>query len=206
MASANSTEHRPGTVRPGGRSARVRAATFHAARLELVERGYAATSVEDIAARAGVHKTTIYRRWETKDRLLADAVRDLVDTAIPVPDTGWVETDLRCFARSLVDMLTSDHGGIAAAVLFSDAARVPEIATIRRNLIAERHRLAAPIVTRAIERGELPAGTASRELIGLVAAQIYYRLLVTGEPVDHAVADRAATVALAAARAAAVTS
>ncbi|MCW2870677.1 TetR/AcrR family transcriptional regulator [Actinacidiphila oryziradicis] len=198
MASATFDERR-GSVRTGGRSARVRAAVHEATLLELGLRGYAALSIEDIAVRAGVHKTTIYRRWGTKDTLLAAAVGDLVDARVPVPDTGAIETDLREYARSIVDILTSDVGVIAVAVLFSDAARVPEVAEVKRNLFAERHRLAAPIVERAIQRGELPADTDPRELIGLVAAPIYYRLLVTGEPIDRAVGDRAALAALAAA-------
>lgn len=200
MVSATFNERR-GTVRSGGRSARVRAAVYEATLLELGQRGYAALSIEDIAARAGVHKTTIYRRWGAKEALLAAAVGNLVDAGAPVPDTGAIETDLREYARSIVDVLTSDVGAIAVGVLFSDAARVPEVAEVKRNLIAERHRLAAPIVERAIQRGELPADTDPHELIGLVAAPIYYRLLVTGEPIDRAVGDRAALAALAAAHA-----
>jgi AcrR family transcriptional regulator len=199
-------EERPyGTVRAGGRTARVRAAVFEAAFLELRVRGYGAASIEDIAARAGVHKTTIYRRWETKDKLLADALRDLVDIKVLTPDTGSIETDLREFARWIVDVLTSDVGVAAVSVLFSDAGRLPEIAEIKRELFVERHKLAALMVERAIKRGELPVGTDSRELIGLAVAPIYYRLLVTGEPINPAVADRAAVAALAAARAGALT-
>ncbi|MFF3875420.1 TetR/AcrR family transcriptional regulator [Streptomyces sp. NPDC001978] len=198
MASATLTERRR-TVRTGGRSARVRAAVYEATLLELRQRGYATLSIEDIAVRAGVHKTTIYRRWGTKDTLLAAAMRDLVDARVPVPDTGAIETDLRAYARSIVDVLTSAAGAIVVAVLFSDAARAPEVAEVKRNHFAERQRLAAPIVERAIQRGELPADTDPHELIGLMAAPIYYRLLVTGEPIDHAVGDRAALAALAAA-------
>jgi AcrR family transcriptional regulator len=201
MSSVSSDEHPYGTVRVGGRTARVRTAVFEAAFFELGLRGYAAVSIEDIAARAGVHKTTIYRRWETKDKLLADAVIDLADFAVLTPDTGSVETDLREFARWMVHVLTSNVGTAVISVLFSDAGRLPEIAKIKREIFVERHELAAPIVERAITRGELPADTNSRELIGLVAAPIYYRLLVTDEPINRAVADRAAVAALAAARA-----
>jgi AcrR family transcriptional regulator len=205
MSSVPAGERPYGTVRAGGRTARVRAAVFEAAFLELGARGYGAASIEDIAARAGVHKTTIYRRWETKDKLLAAALRDLVDVKVLTPDTGSIETDLREFARWIVDVLTGDVGVAAVSVLFSDAGRLPEIAEIKRELFVERHKLAAPMVERAIKRGELPVGTDSRELIGLAAAPIYYRLLVTSEPINSAVADRAAVAALAAARAGALT-
>lgn len=201
MGSVPAEERPYGTIRAGGRTARVRAAVFEAAFFELGQRGYCAVSIEDIAARAGVHKTTIYRRWETKDKLLADAVSNLVDFKSLVPDTGSIQTDLRDFARWIVDVLTSNVGTAVVAVLFSDAARLPEIAKIKRDVFVERHKLAAPMVERAITRGELPADTDSRELIGLVAAPIYYRLLVTDEPINLAVADRAAVAALAAAHA-----
>jgi AcrR family transcriptional regulator len=179
----------------------VRAAVLAAALAELGERGYAALSVEQVAARAQVNKTTIYRRWQSKDALLADALARAVNMAVPVPDTGAIDTDLREFARSIATILASSAGSAAARALFSDAARSPQIAEVKRNLFAERHKLAAPLVERAIHRGELPADTDPRELIGLTAAPLYYRFLVTGEPVDHAVADRAAAAALAAARA-----
>jgi AcrR family transcriptional regulator len=196
------TDQRPyGTVRVGGRTARVRAAVFEATFVELRIRGYGALSIEDIAVRAGVHKTTIYRRWETKDKLLADAVSGLVDFAALTPDTGSIDSDLREFARWIVDVLTSEVGAAVVAVLFSDAARLPEIAKIKRDFFVARYKLAAPMVERAIRRGELPTDTDSGKLIELAAAPIYYRLLVTDEPINAALADRAAVAALAAARA-----
>ena len=63
-------------LRPGGRTARTRAAVFAATLNELVASGYTQASIEAIAERAGVHKTTIYRRWRTKDRLIAEALAD----------------------------------------------------------------------------------------------------------------------------------
>jgi hypothetical protein len=123
----------------------------------------------------------------------------------PTPDTGSIETDLRAFAQWIVRVLTSDVGVAAVSVLFSDASRLPEIATLKRDFFVERHKVADLMVQRAITRGEVPIGTDSRELIGLVAAPIYYRLLVTGEPINPAVADRAAGAALAAARAGTLT-
>ncbi len=71
------TEQGPGTARPGGRTARTRAAVIQADIGELTEHGYAAgTTVEQVAARAGVAKTTIYRRWRSLDGLLADVMAE----------------------------------------------------------------------------------------------------------------------------------
>jgi AcrR family transcriptional regulator len=75
---------RPGTVRPGGRTARTRAAVLQAVIDELTENGYADTTVERVAARAGIAKTTIYRRWRSLDRLLADLMAEHAEHEIPV--------------------------------------------------------------------------------------------------------------------------
>src|ERR687889_1012279 len=88
-----------GSVRPGGRTTRTRTAVLEAALDELAQRGWDQVSVETIAARAGVHKTTVYRRWGGKDRLVVDAVMEFAQTSIAVPDTGDVGEDLRLLAH-----------------------------------------------------------------------------------------------------------
>ncbi|ADB48714.1 TetR/AcrR family transcriptional regulator [Conexibacter woesei] len=180
--------------------AAVRAATLR----ELAECGYAALTIDNVARRAGVHKTTVYRRWHDREQLLLDALSDHVATEVPVPDTGDVERDLRELARGLVRWIASPAGGGVLATMLSDAGRVPAIAEARRRFYRQRFEQAAPIVRRAIERRELPAGTDPAELLKALMAPIYLRLLVTGEPLDEEAADRAAEVALAAARAGAL--
>ncbi|MVU80408.1 TetR family transcriptional regulator [Nocardia sp. ET3-3] len=190
-------------MRAGGRTARVRTAVLEAALHELAAGGYAALSIERIAERSGVHKTTIYRRWQSKEAVLAEAVGDLVESLFPIQVTGEIDRDLRVFARALVDLLTSDAPLVVGAVraLFSDAAHDPRIAELKRELYARRYDEARAIVQAAIDRSELPPDTDTRELIGLITAPIYYRFLVTQEPLDHAVADRTAATALIAVRA-----
>ena len=92
-------------VRTGGRSARVRQAILAAALHELIDNGYAALSVEAVASRAEVNKTTIYRRWPTLDDLLVDALTTWSQDAIPGADTGSIETDLLTLGRELADQL-----------------------------------------------------------------------------------------------------
>ena len=99
-------------VRTGGRSERVREAVLAAALHELTVNGYAALSVEAVASRAGVNKTTIYRRWPTLDDLLVDALMTWSHDAIPGPDTGSIETDLLALGRELADQL---DGGVGRA-------------------------------------------------------------------------------------------
>ena len=84
-------EHRVGEQRPGGRAERVRAAVLGAAAELLTDVGYDKMRVEDVADRAGVHKTTVYRRWPTKAALTADAIALNSADAVPIPDTGTIE-------------------------------------------------------------------------------------------------------------------
>jgi AcrR family transcriptional regulator len=187
-----------------GRGAKVRAAVHAATLAELVDKGYAALSVESVAQRAGVHKTTVYRRWKDRESLLSDTLSEHMAADIPVPDTGTIQTDLLALARSLVQSFTTPIGQAILAAMFTGAAHVPEIAAVRSNVFHDRLAQAEPVVRRAVDRGELPAGTDAAELLKTLAAPIYLRLLITGDPVDDAAAEQAARVTLAAARAGAL--
>ena len=195
-----------GRARPAGRGPKVRAAVLAATLAELAGTGYAALTVENVARRAGVHKTTIYRRWKDRESLVADAMTDLAATKVIFPDTGDIDTDLRRLARSFVAFLNSPTGKAIAAATLSDACRIPEIAEAKHRFFEDRFRRAQPVISGAITRGELPADTDPAELIRTLLAPIYLRLLVTAEPIDRITADNAAKVALAAARAGALRS
>jgi len=184
-----------------GRGAKVRAAVLTATLAELTESGYAALTVERVARRSGVHKTTVYRRWADREALVVDAVSDLAAATVPLPDTGDVDADLTAYARALVALLTSATGRALLAVLTSDAARLPQIAQAKAQFLAARLALAGPRVAAAVAVGQLPADVDGRELAQAVIAPIYLRLLLTGEPVDDGTADQATRAALAAARA-----
>jgi AcrR family transcriptional regulator len=184
-----------------GRGKKVRAAVLGATLAELTEGGYAALSMEKVAHRSGVHKTTVYRRWKDRDALVTDAVIDMAATNLPLEDNEDIDADLRSFARSLVQWLNEPTGRAVLAILWSDAARLPQVAQAKRRLFADRVRRAEPLVHAAIARGQLPAGTDPAELIKTVIAPIYLRLLVTAEAVTPAVADAAVGIALSAARA-----
>ena len=196
-------EPAPGTQRPGGRTSRVRSVVFEATLNVLADLGYPGLSIERVAERSGVNKSTIYRRWQTKEALLASAIDEIASDVFPIPATGSIDDDLRTFGRLLVDFLTDDSPTVAgvARALFSDASRGPLIAELKRDFFATRYQEAASMVDAAITHGSLPADIDVREFVGLVAAPIYYRSLVTEEPLDYAVADRAAETALVAVRA-----
>jgi AcrR family transcriptional regulator len=191
----------PGTRRPGGRTARIRAAVLQAVISELVENGYAGTTVERIAARAGVAKTTIYRRWGRLDGLLADLMTQYAAQEIPVPDTGRLDSDLRALAREIVASLQSPAIRAAFASVVAAAIQDRGAREVLSRFIAARIATMTVIVARASQRGELPDGADAAEALQIVTAQIYYRLFIAGEEPSHGIADRAAATAAAAARA-----
>ena len=97
--------------RPGGRTARVRAAVIAATLAELAERGYSGVSLDGVAARAEVHKTTIYRRWRAKETLVLDAMLEQAGQTVAIPDTGSLRGDLLELARRSAAIQTRRRGG-----------------------------------------------------------------------------------------------
>jgi AcrR family transcriptional regulator len=189
------------STRPGGRTARVRATVLEATVAELIEHGYAGLTIEGVAARAGVNKTTLYRRWGGRDALIVDAVEAFAAAEAKVPDTGDIEEDLRLWARSILATLTGPVSGALVRAVFGGAGNSPQVQDLRHRFWLTRSALVMPMVQRAIERGQLPAGTAAEEVIRHVGAPLYYRLLVLGEPLTPEAADLAARATATAARA-----
>ena len=106
-----------GEIRPGGRTARTRAAVLAAVIEELTDHGWDQLSVETVAQRAGVHKTTVYRRWRDKNTLVAEALKAAAESRIQMPDTGDVAEDLRELARIVRVLLTSREGAATTRAL-----------------------------------------------------------------------------------------
>lgn len=176
--------------RPGGRSARVRADVLAATLDALAVVGYASLSLEDVATRAGVHKTTIYRHWPTKAELVTDALLDRSQRHIPVPDTGTLAGDLTALGRTLIRNLRSPDGRRTAKTLVAVAATSPEVAKQAAAFWAERVQAARIIVERAQVRGEIAADVDPTLVIETLLGPIWVRFLLTGEPLgDHLAAD-----------------
>ncbi|HEY1639363.1 MAG TPA: TetR/AcrR family transcriptional regulator [Streptosporangiaceae bacterium] len=189
------------TRRPGGRTARNTAAVFTATVDELADRGFDEISIESIAARAGVHKTTVYRRWGSKAELVRQALAATAQSMIEAPDTGTVSEDLRLLSRAVQATLGSPRGAATTRSVLAGAAASPEIRAMMAKFWDTRLAAIAAIIDRGVARGELPAGTEPAGVMHAVAAPLYYRLLVTGEPLTPEHADETAAAALAAARA-----
>ncbi|MGW7281349.1 TetR/AcrR family transcriptional regulator [Streptomyces sp. NPDC054844] len=191
----------PGTVRPGGRTARVRSAVLRAAGDALAEHGLAGLDLADVARRAEVGKTTVYRRWGTPANLVADLLTDMAEQSLPRTETGTLLGDLRANARLVRRTLADPRQGALFRAMIAAATCDEQAATALHRFYDVRVTEWEPCARQAVERGELPEGTDTREVIRAVSAPLYYRLLTTDEPLDEAAADRAAEAAAAAARA-----
>jgi AcrR family transcriptional regulator len=172
--------------RPGGRSARVRAATLAATIDELAQSGYAALTLDGVARRAGVHKTTLYRRWGTRESLVLDAMLELVGEHVPVPDAGSLRDDLLALVSAALATASTPAGQAIVRAVVAAGPNDAALAAANHRFWAERLAMDGEIVTRAIERGEVPPGTDPRSVVEAVLGPVYFRLLVTGEPPDRA--------------------
>jgi AcrR family transcriptional regulator len=170
--------------RQGGRSARVRAAVIAATFDELADRGYSGVSLDGVAARAEVHKTTVYRRWHTKEALVLDAMLEQASQTVAVPDTGSLRGDLLELARRSATIQTSPAGEAVVRAVAGEASGNPQMAAASRQFWAERLELDRTILQRACDRGEIRENTQHRPVIEALLGPLYFRLLVTGERLD----------------------
>ena len=190
-----------GATRPGGRTAKNTAAVLAAAIDELSERDYADISVESIAARAGVHKTTVYRRWGSKVEVIRQAMASAAVAHIQVPDTGSVDSDLLLLARAVQAVLSAPQGAAITRALIVGGLASAELAGVMQQFWAVRLTGVKVIVERAVSRGELPAGTDPATLMRIVSAPLFYQLLVAQLPVTEEDANVSSAATLAAAKA-----
>jgi AcrR family transcriptional regulator len=187
--------------RPGGRTARNRAAVRDATNAELAEHGYAGLTVEAVAARSGVHRTTVYRRWGGVDGLIVDALALADEDDWQPPDTGSLDVDLRELAREVLATFADPATAAAPTAFVAAAFQSPRTATALHDFYAERHRRSAVLVTRAIVRGEVPEGTDAVAVVTAAVAPIYYRVLLAGEAPTAELADQSAAAVAHSARA-----
>jgi AcrR family transcriptional regulator len=179
----------------------VRAAVVAATQDELIENGYDALSVERVARRAGISAATVSEAWADADELVAALLDELGEHELVLMNTGSVDTDLRALAAGIAAFFAEPRLRATVHALVYAAGRSPRAAEVLRRFFAARIARAAEPVRRAIAAGDLPAGTDPVEVIRMLGAPFYYRMFITLEPFDDALAQRAADAALAAARA-----
>ena len=155
----------------------------------LAERGITGTTIEAVAERSGVAKTTIYRQWDGQPELVLDAIGTTVHTPND-PDTGTLRGDLFDLLGGLADALnTSPAAGLMPA-LIDAAERDPAFAALHQSEAAQRHQTVLTAIARGIDRGELPADADPAEVLDMVAGPVFYRRLVSSGAVDRAFAQR----------------
>ncbi|WP_432586480.1 TetR/AcrR family transcriptional regulator [Streptomyces sp. HD1123-B1] len=191
----------PGTVRPGGRTARTRAVVRDAVLTGLAEHGYPGLTVEYVAERSGVHKTTLYRRWGNVEGLVTDAL-DLAgeDTWTP-PDTGTLDGDLRALAREVNDTFGNASAAVVPTAFIAAAFQSERTAGALHSFYTERFARCEAVVERAVERGEAPPGTDAAAVVRAVSAPLFFRAMITREPLGEVLADQTAGAVTAAVRA-----
>jgi AcrR family transcriptional regulator len=179
--------HQP-VRRTGGRSARVRAAVIDATLTALLTRGLDDLSITEVAQRAGVHPTTIYRRWGGKSNLALDAVLSGTEAEIPSPDTGSLRGDLLAVIRGIAAFLRTPLGELLVRLALR--RDLPEYEAARAGYWLQRFRMGAVLFDRARARGELRPDVDPQLALEILTGPMYVRMLMTGEPLDDALLVR----------------
>ncbi|MFI6091805.1 TetR/AcrR family transcriptional regulator [Streptomyces sp. NPDC051218] len=189
----------PAPVRTGGRprNAAADTAILESTRQALVELGWSKLTLGDVATRAGVAKTTLYRRWAGKSELVVDAVAELFDE-LELPDRGSLAADIEGVVLQFAALLGRPETKTALmAVVAESTTDEPLRERIRTSIVDRQKRLVLAGRKRAQERGELPAepdpvaaGRTADLIFDVIAGAVVHRALVSAEPVDEAWAHR----------------
>ncbi|MFJ7490057.1 TetR/AcrR family transcriptional regulator [Streptomyces sp. NPDC097727] len=184
---------RPKPLRTGRpRSAAADEAILEATRASLVDLGWSKLTMGDVATRAGVAKTTLYRRWAGKNELVVDAVAVLFDE-LELPDLGSLSADMQAMVLQFAALLERPETQTALMAVVAESTRDEALRTrIRVSIVDRQKRLVLQGRQRAQERGELPveqneavAATTADLIFDVIAGAVVHRALVSAEPVDE---------------------
>lgn len=171
----------PRRPRPGGRSARVVGSVLGTAFELLAQGGLPALVVAEVAQRAGVHPTSIYRRWPTREALAVAACLAQADAAIRLPDTGSWRGDVLALAAAAAAFVESPAGRVLLALGVAGAGTAGDA---RPDYWRSRMDALAPVFDRAVARGEVADRGHARRCLEAAIAPLYLQALVSGEPVS----------------------
>ncbi|MYV56426.1 TetR/AcrR family transcriptional regulator [Streptomyces sp. SID3212] len=189
------------------RSDRSRRAIYDAALALVTEVGYAKTTVEGIAARAGVGKQTIYRWWPSKGAVLLEAFLDLTEQAAravadgagtyEIPDTGDLAADLKLVLRATVDEMNDPAFDLPSRALAAEGIVDAELgAEFARKLLEPQLQLYVKRLRAGQEAGDVRQDLDLRIALELLAGPLAHRWLLRTLPLTHAYADAVADYAL----------
>jgi AcrR family transcriptional regulator len=163
---------------------RSKAAILEATAELISEHGFPGVNIEAVAARSGAAKTTIYRHWPSREALVIEAFGLCAGPVAEPPDTGSVRGDLLQILSGLARFLR-EEGSCASLQSLADAARRdPELAALHAAFIAERQRPMVDVLERGVREGDLPAGLDVQNAISLLVGPLFYRAMVSFEPLD----------------------
>jgi AcrR family transcriptional regulator len=184
------------------RSERSHQAILDAANQILEERGFVDLTIDEVAQRAGVSKTTIYRRWPTKGTLVFEAFWADFLNRQPLPNTGSLRGDLLAALRGWIKAVKGTVTGRTLAGLIAEVQRDPELGEVWRERfigpVRAQHRV---MIDRAMERGEVSAEADSDVLLDLLYGAAYHRLLQSHLPLTDSFAQAVVDVVVAGANA-----
>jgi len=170
---------------------------------ELALHGYGGLTIDAVARRAAVGKAAIYRRSPSKEAMVLTIVQGLSTDATLFPDTGGIESDLRTLFSAAAAQLRHRLVSRIVPDLLAEAARDSAFGVALNEAISlTRRERGSEMVRRAVLRGELPAGIDIDLAVDLIAAPLYWRVIVTRGPTDEGNLDRLVRATLAALRAA----
>jgi AcrR family transcriptional regulator len=191
--SARSDAARRGPGRP--RSVAADQAILAATLALLADGGYDALTMERVAARAGVGKATVYRRWGSKVELAVDALKASI-AEFDVHATGSLEDDLTAYVSGMITWLRESTGRVMAG-LSAEIQHNHELAeALRSNLIAPRRAAMAAALQHAEARGDIRPGVDLEMVLDILVGPLFLRLLVSGVPIEPSAAHKVVDIAL----------
>ena len=150
----------------------------------LQESGVARLSIDGVAARAGVGKATIYRRWTSKESLVLEALRSDSEP-ITEPDTGHLRTDLEEYFDHLTERFAANDGSDVLSHLIEAACYDAEVRVSLDAYIHQRQKPLLAILRRGAQRGEISPEVDHKVLVEALVGPIIYRRLLTGARIDR---------------------
>jgi AcrR family transcriptional regulator len=181
----------PGRPRDIGADQAILAATLDL----LYKRGYSGLTVDDVALRSGVAKTTIYRRWPSKPVLVAAAVSDRAATDFQTPDTGSTRLDLLELVRS-ASAAFSGASGVILRTLIRESGQSDLLLALVQGIVYSRRQLYEAVIERAIARGDLPPDLDREMFIDLLMGPAWVRLIITESAMPEGMPDQIVDMAL----------
>jgi len=172
------------TTRPGGRTQRTRASVLEAAIAIAGESGYEGMTIEAVARRSGIHKTTIYRRWGSVDSVLYDAITERARDTVALSATGNSRRDLVAMGKAVAANLADPVARAMAAAVLSRTDD-DDLKRLSDRFWSERLDAASRIVSDGLADGQVAPGRDPRVVVEQIVGAIWFRVMIVGSDADE---------------------